>query len=184
LSKEKISIDAELQDWDKHNYTDGLTDPWGLEGEDNTHFDYKIAYDHFYFYFKTTDNTPTVSPYTNELSVTEGDRVELFFSPHNDLSNYFCVEISPEGNVLDYRARFCRKFNEKWDFKSLRISTAVTENGYIVEGKISVDELKSLKVVDEVYLGVFRADYQGKEKVTWYSKTIPDSSTPDFHLFG
>ena len=179
---EKLSIDANLKDWDKNNYTYGLTDPWGLHKKDNTHFDYKIINDHFYFYFKITDNTPIISPYIEELSVNEDDRVELFFSSKKDLTKYHCVEINPEGNVLDYRAKFYRRFNDNWDFKSLRISTAVTENGYIVEGKISLDELKSLRLVDEVYLGVFRADYQDEEKVNWYTKTIPDSRTPDFHI--
>ena len=45
-----------------------------------------------------------------------------------------------------------------------------------------LDELKSLGLIDEVYLGVFRADYQDGGKVNWYTKTIPDSSTPDFHI--
>ncbi len=181
-TSENLIIDANLQDWDKNNYIYGLTNPWGSQSKDNTHFDYKITNDHFYFYFKTTDNTPTTSPYAKELSVEEGDRVELFFSSEKDLSKYYCVEINPEGYVLDYRAKFYRRFNDKWDLKSLRISTAVTENGYIVEGKISLDEFKSLRLVDEVYLGVFRADYQDGEKVNWYTKTIPDSRTPDFHI--
>lgn len=33
-----------------------------------------------------------------------------------------------------------------------------------------------------MYLGVFRADYQGLDTVDWYTKTIPDAKKPDFHV--
>ena len=58
----------------------------------------------------------------------------------------------------------------------------VSDNEYIVEGKINLDELMSLGFVNQIYLGVFRADFQDLGKVNWYTKTIPDSETPDFHI--
>jgi hypothetical protein len=179
-SESKV-IDAKLEDWNGGNPTIGLTDPWDLKDKDHTVFDYKIADGCFYFYFKTKDSTLTVSPFTKELSVAEGDRVELFFSPNKELSNYYCVEIGPKGDVLDYSAAYYRKFNEDWNFKALEVSTLVLDDGYIVEGKIDLDELEALNLIDTIYLGVFRADFHDKEKVNWHTKTIPDVETPDFH---
>jgi len=177
-----IIIDAKLDDWIGRKPTIGLTDPWDLKRKDRTRFDYKITDGYFYFYFKTIDSTITLSSFSKESSVAEGDRVELFFSPKSDLSKYYCVEIGLEGDVLDYKAKYYRKFNDKWDFKSLEVAVSANDDQYIVEGRISLEELKSLKLIGEVYLGVFRADFQAPGKVNWYTKTIPDTKTPDFHI--
>ncbi len=177
-----IVVDAVLDDWDKTKSTKGLTNPWGPTGKDATLFDHQIEDGYFNFYFKTVDSTLSMSPYIEELSVTKGDRVELFFSPREDLSEYYCVEINPRGDILDYSAEYYRKFNEKWAFRSLFVKTLISDHEYIVEGKISLDELRSLGLMDTVHLGVFRADFQDGGMVDWYTKAIPDSKTPDFHV--
>ncbi len=180
--QQSIIIDAKLDDWKGGNPTIGLTDPWGLNSKDETQFDYKIIYGSFYFYFKSKDSSITISPFTNELSVAEGDRVELFFSKNKDLSKYYCLEIGPMGDVLDYQAKYYRKFNEEWNFNSLEIASSVLDYGYIIEGKIRLEELEELNLKEDIYLGVFRADFHDKDKVNWYTKVIPDSETPDFHI--
>ena len=122
-------------------------------------------------------------PFEKELSVAEGDRVELFFSPTKDLSkNYYCIEMSPDGHILDYKANYYRKFEEEWDFKTAKVISKYTDNGYLVEGKIDLKELEQLGIGDTFYLGVLKADYKAKENVTWYSWIKPDSSEPDFHI--
>ncbi|MDO5980204.1 sialate O-acetylesterase [Flavivirga spongiicola] len=177
-----LKVDANLQDWDDSYFVKGLNEPWRLKNKDSTIFDYIITDKHFYFYFKTKDSTLTISDFKKELSVAEGDRVELFFSSKKDISNYYCAEINPKGEVLDYNAKHYRKFNDKWNFNSLQVSTLILDKEYIVEGRISLKELKSLGLVNEIYLGIFRADYLNKDKVNWYTKTIPDSKFPDFHI--
>lgn len=181
-NSEPVIIDGHLYDWDDNYYVNGLTDPWGLRYRDKTLFDYKTTDENFYFFFKVTDQSPTVLPFKEEQSVAGGDRVELFFSQKNNLPSYYCLEIDPNGNVLDYNAQYYRKFNEQWDFKSLLVETSVSENEYLVEGKISLRELRSLGLCEEIYLGIFRADYKSKEEVNWYTNKIPDSETPDFHI--
>lgn len=132
------TIDAELSDWDDEYFANGLTNPWKLNTVDKTLFDFKVANDQFYFYFKTVDNTLTTVPFIEEMSVAAGDRVELFFSSDKSAQNYYCAEMDPNGEVLDYNAKFYRKFDNDWDFKTLLLSSKITNDGYIVEGKISV----------------------------------------------
>ena len=90
--------------------------------------------------------------------------------------------MDPNGNILDYEAEYYRKFNEQWDFKSVQLATGQFDEGYIVEGRIAMDELKSLECTKDCYLGIFRADFYEPKKVNWYTHTIPESETPDFHL--
>lgn len=177
-----ITVDGKLNDWSKTNYLKGLTDPWGVKGKDSTQFDYKIADENFYFYFKTIDSTLTLPKFVTERSVIYADRVEMFFSKDKDLTNYYCFEITPKEEILDYSAQPYRKFDRDWDFKTLKIKAVIINDRYIVEGKIALLELKELGLIDDIYLGVFRADFKDDENVNWYTKTIPNSPTPDFHI--
>ena len=120
------------------------------------------------------------------MSVAKGDRVELFFSPTSDLSLYYCMEINPYGHTLDYKAEFYRNFDSIWDFTNLEISSTLTLDGYIVEGRIPITELNNLDIVlnKGFYFGIFRADFIEKNEntVIWYSWQNPTSKKPDFHI--
>ena len=69
------------------------------------------------------------------------------------------------------------------NFKTMSIAGQLTPQGYVVLGKVSVDELESLGVdVDGgFYMGVFRADYRKDLSVNWYSAVSSDDEYPDFH---
>ena len=178
-----IVIDAVLDDCKDFKHSVGFNNLWSENTKDNTIFAYKISPEFFYFYFKTTDSTLTTSPYTKELAVADGDRVEVFLSSDKELTNYYCLEISPKGYILDYKAEYYRQFNNEWDFKSLEISTKINDDNYIVEGKINLTELRSLGLEGDVFMGAFRADYINNETIDWYTKTIPPSKKLDFHFF-
>lgn len=178
-----IEIDGNLKDWPQVPFLTSLTAPWEEGKSDSTLFDYDSNDQYFYFYFNTVDTTITMVPFEEELSVTKGDRVELFFSATKDLSkDYYCIEINPRGELVDYKATYYRKFKEAWNFKSVELVAAETENGYLVEGKIALEELNSVGIEDTFYLGIFKADYKTLEEVTWYSWVVPDSKEPDFHI--
>jgi len=178
----QIVVDGKLKDWNGTYYVSGLTNPWGNNDIDKTIFNYHISDKYFKFYFKTEDTTFTVETYVDEMSVAAGDRVELFFSPQKDIDEYYCFEISPKGGVLDYKAKHYREFDNDWDFKSLVLTAIDSYDSYIVEGRVSLDELRSLGMKDSLYLGIFRADYLAKDSMNWYTKSIPESETPDFHI--
>jgi hypothetical protein len=180
---EKLTVDGDLSDWPQTPFLSTLKAPWEDGKSDITFFNCYTLDQHFYFYFNTVDTTLTTFPFEEELSVIKGDRVELFFSETEDLSkDYYCIEMDPNGKVLDYKATFYRKFEEAWNFKSTELVAVITENGYLVEGKIAWEELRSLGIGENFYLGIFKADYNGPEQVTWYSWVVPDSEEPDFHI--
>ncbi len=182
-SSELIILDGKLDDWKtKTNYIKGLTDPWGVKAKDSTEFDYKVSDGQFFFYFKTIDTTLTIPTFVSEQSVIYADRVELFFSKNKDLEKYYCFEVTPKEGILDYSAKHYRAFDQDWNFKTLKVKAVIAEAGYTVEGQIATRELHELGLSGEIHLGVFRADYQNEKEVNWYTKTIPDSPTPDFHI--
>lgn len=136
-----------------------------------------------YFAFKVTDENIIVIP-GKEDNVALGDRVEIFFSKDRKLSKYYCLEISPCRNILDYKASFYRFFDNKWDCSDLLVKTSVSEKGYEVECRLP---LSSLNIKDECfYMGVYRADFdrQGQEEVSalWLTWIDPLLEQPDFHI--
>ncbi len=178
-----IEIDGVLNDWPETPFLTSLVAPWEQGMSDSTFFNSYASDAYFFFYFSTVDTTLTTVPFKEELSLIQGDRVELFFAATEDLSkDYYCIEISPDGDILDYKATFYRKFEEAWNFKTVELVAFKTNNGYLVEGKIALEELKSLGIHNAFYLGIFKADFKNKEDVTWYSWVKPDTKEPDFHI--
>ncbi|MBR9773827.1 MAG: hypothetical protein GYB55_02015 [Cytophagales bacterium] len=186
FSEPEINIDAALgrDEWAKAVTLNGLIAPWENDNPDQTKFKAFISENYFNFIFQVEDNTLITQPFEKELSVAGGDRVELFFASNRSLNNYYCVEMDPNGNILDYSAENYRKFNEQWDFSSIEVSTKTTESGYVVEGKIALLELENLGIGNSFYLGVFRADFKNSKskEVSWYSWVKPQKSSPDFHI--
>lgn len=174
------------REWNKFNLISNLRSPWKSEIQDHAEFKCFLSDFHFNFCFSITDTTLVMKEYTNELSVAEGDRAELFFAPSSDLDKYYCMEIDPQGNILDYAAQYYRKFDYSWNFNQCDVSTKLAPTGYIVEGRISVSELKTLGLDFNkgFYLGVFRADFfeENTDSVTWLSWVIPRAKEPDFHI--
>jgi chondroitin AC lyase len=181
----QIIIDGIVEDdeWPDGQKVELIT-PWDDSEEEATIF--KCCYTDLYFNFafNVIDSTLTVFDFEDELTVAKEDRVELFFSKDSILSDYYCIEIDPLGRILDYSAKYYRKFDEGFDFKTVDVAIQFNENGYTAEGRILKNELKALGIETEFYLGIFRADYKSTRDndVTWYSFIKPDSKNPDFHI--
>ena len=161
----------------------GLHAPWD-NLEDETLFHCFTSGGNFFFLYEVRDSTITyITDFKGESDVETEDRVEIFFSPEQSMEKYFCAEIDPLGRVLDYEGRYYRHLDYGWNFKTMSIAGQLTPQGYVVLGKVSVDELESLGVdVDGgFYMGVFRADYRKDLSVNWYSAVSSDDEYPDFH---
>src|SRR5690554_3307575 len=145
-----IRIDGFLKDkvWSSIDSIQGLNAPWTLKCFDQTTFKCFYTENLFCFSFNVVDETIITYDFEDELTVAKGDRVELFFSASSDLKQYYCVEIDPIGNILDYSTQYYRKFDEDWDFNQLIVATQYTSQGYVVEGCISLSELKQLGIED------------------------------------
>ena len=63
-------------------------------------------------------------------SVLGSDRVELFFATDHELKGYYYgIEMDPRGWVFDFRARYYREINDRWNFPSLKISAIHGDGG-------------------------------------------------------
>ncbi len=156
--------------------------PWdGLD--DNTLFRCFSDSEWFYFMYEVEDATITlVEDYQGEKDVEPEDRVEIFFSPREEMDIYWCAEMDPAGRVLDYESKYYRIMDYGWNFRTLELASNIKENGYTLWGKISKDELRNLGVdLSNFRMGVFRADFRPDGSVNWYSAVPTEDKSPDFH---
>lgn len=161
---------------------DGLHAPWdGLD--DGTIFRCFCDKDSFYFFYEVPENTLTFTdPFLGERDVDPEDRVEIFFSPREEMDIYYCAEIDPFGRVMDYKAKYYRDFDYDWNFATLEVLPKIEEGWYIVSGRISKAELKELGIdLKSFRMGVFRADFREDGTVNWYSAVPTEDKSPDFH---
>jgi hypothetical protein len=163
--------------------------PWKEDPAPETRFRAVWNEEFFAFSFEVEDHDLVIpdaeDPGEGALA---SDRVELFFSPSEDLRPvYYGAEMDPRGRVYDYRASFHRQFDPEWSFETLRFSGDVRENGYRVEGTVAISELRDLNCLQagEMIAGVYRAEFShGVEDIQqdWISWISPDAPTPDFHI--
>jgi hypothetical protein len=75
------------------------------------------------------------------------DRVEIFFATDLSLQRYFGLEMSPQGDVADYAARFYREIDWNWSCEGLVLQPEIRESGYSVSGSIPLEVLQDLGVL-------------------------------------
>lgn len=185
-NQNEIAIDGVLskEEWDSADSIIGLVAPWDPDSHDETVFKALHNSDFYYFCFNVSDDDVIIHDFKEELTVSQEDRVELFFSRTTDLKHYFCIEMDPAGKILDYSARYHRIFDESWNFSQIRIAAKNSPSGYVVEGSIPLDELRKMGISNSLFMGIFRADYRSSrtDDVVWHSWIKPDSKTADFHI--
>lgn len=121
-------------------------------------------------------------------AVLGSDRVEFFFASSADLSTpYYGAEMEPRGSVYDYKALYHRRFDDSWKFEDLTFAGRIFEGGYLVEGTLSLEELRRLDCLTgkEMIAGVYRAEFShGPDEVVqnWISWVDPKGEIPDFHV--
>lgn len=188
VAEKEITVDGDGKDWDSKPLVLGLTAPWNGSIKDSTAI--CICHDkkNLYFLFKIKDDNLIYDDREGEEAVNYRDRAEIFFSKDEKLSTYFCAEIDPQVKVLDYEAHFYRDFNFEWDFKQLIVASQLENDGYVVEGALPIEWLKSSQLLSddgEMFIGLYRANAiepENAESIVWYSWIVPDSKDPDFHI--
>ncbi len=170
--------------WDKVPLQKTFCAPWSDDKQDETEFQCYLSPHYFYFKFQVPDQTITLQePFLNKLDVCCEDRAEIFLSATPGMETYYCMEIDPAGRALDYVSNYYRQFDYDWSFCTLQIETVVEDSKYIVAGRLSTLEMMQLGIPqNEFYMGVFRADFDGPEKVVWYSLLRTERKKADFHL--
>ena len=84
-------------------------------------------------------------------------------------------------------ALYYRQFDYKWDMEDIKIATRIDDNRYIVEGAISLDQMRKLGILasdGKIIMGAFRGDFASPEDEdpSWWSWIDPKTKDPDFHV--
>jgi hypothetical protein len=118
------------------------------------------------------------------------DRVEIFFTPDLSLDPYYCLEMTPRGDALAYKAKFYREIDWEWKCMGLYLDAQIQDNHYTVTGRIPLRTLFELNVLKpnlrELMVGVYRAEFcrnaDGSVHSGWMPWVKPHTLKPDFHV--
>lgn len=122
--------------------------------------------------------------------VIDSDRVEIFFAPDLTLKPYYCLEMSPRGDILPYQATFYRQMDWDWQCEGLEVSAHIEKGRYTVTGSLPLNTLRTLKVLKpgsrEFFAGLYRAEFHhladGTIHSGWMPWVNPRTDAPDFHV--
>ncbi|MEA1951509.1 MAG: carbohydrate-binding family 9-like protein [Planctomycetota bacterium] len=190
----KIEIDGKLDEtaWEKANMLDDFSFPWKDAEAPATNFRAIVNDRNLYFSYRVWDeDIVLVEPYKQKNDSEGEDRVEIVVSCDRELKRYFAAEIDPHGRVLDFQSKYHRQFDFSWGWPTLETAGSITDDGYIVEGSIPLETLKSLGLGsllsgDDLIIGLFRAEFShgpnGKTIEDWISWVRPQVTEPDFHV--
>lgn len=168
--------------------------PWQDKQDRGTEFMALHDADNLYLRYVVLDgNILTYRRTDRKMEVVLGDRIEIFLAADTALDQYYCLEIDPNGRVLDYSATHYRKFDMDWGWpdQQLSVQTDLSENGYLVDVTIGLESLRRLGLISKNRLraGIFRADCMElapglgqKSKIEWISWVDPKTKKPDFHV--
>lgn len=147
--------------------------------------------ENFFFNFRVFDTDVYLDQKDDSFdSIGNSDRVELFFRTNEFLNPYFCLEMDASGRLMDFKAHPNKDFDFdwKWPKKDLDIKTSKDEISFTVEGRISIQSLRELNLIQDnsIEAGVYRAKFSKNEKQeyepTWISWVNPNTETPNFHI--
>ena len=180
--------------WEQSIVLKDFSHPWRSESAKETCF--RALYDTKYLYLRydvKDENINIFSKTGSKIEVVKSDRVEIFFRKNNQLEPYYCLEIDPNGKILDYSASYYRKFDYSWVWPKgqLFVEGFSNSKGYRVDVKISLESLEELDLLHNktIEVGIFRADCttlltddEGDSSIKWISWVDPKTQTPDFHV--
>lgn len=193
IQNEEITVtgkgDSKL--WSKAKQLTDFTYPWEDKRSSTTSFKALHNKDWFYCLFEVQD--PDVRVYVDKndkLEVVNSDRVEIFLRKDEQMTQYYGLELDPNGRVLDYEAEYHRKFNPVWSWPNggLIVKASRTKDGYKVEVAMKKESLRQLGLLNgnKLEAGVFRAECTSlvgdQATMSWISWLTPASDTPDFHI--
>ncbi|MDR2224480.1 MAG: carbohydrate-binding family 9-like protein [Providencia sp.] len=171
-----------------------LTDfiyPWEKETPPKTDFRALWSDDALYFRFIADDKDIQLGDNADkDQAVLDSDRVELFFATSPELKPYYTAEMDPKGRTFDAKANYYREVDPSWNWETLQTVGKMTPNGYVLTGKIDLDEFTRLNLWQDkdkqtLMCAILRGEFSaGEEKQVrkWISWVKPDSVKPDFHI--
>ncbi|MCX8089678.1 MAG: carbohydrate-binding family 9-like protein [Verrucomicrobiae bacterium] len=208
----QIRVDGRADEpaWAQAAVENRFSFPWKAAPAPLTEFRALWDNEHLYFTFRVQDaDIVALEHWRDELDSVFEDRVEIYLSRDGKMRDYYCAEIDSRGRVLDYRARFYRRFEMDWRFRGLETRATTHMHGYEVEGRIPLRELAGLgfpmpqpgvKIRVGLYRAEFSHDRSGRAAAAsgihtlgrsppgaspveeWISWVNPRTAEPDFHV--
>ncbi|MGG4661796.1 carbohydrate-binding family 9-like protein [Providencia vermicola] len=177
--------------WQKAEVLTDFIYPWEKETPPKTDFRALWSDDALYFRFIADDKDIQLGDNADkDQAVLDSDRVELFFATSPELKPYYTAEMDPKGRTFDAKANYYREVDPSWNWETLQTVGEMTPNGYVLTGKIDLDEFTRLNLWQDkdkqtLMCAILRGEFSaGEEKQVrkWISWIKPDSVKPDFHI--
>jgi hypothetical protein len=178
--------------WQPATILRDFSSPW-LEVEE-TGVNFRALHDGVHLYFRFDVQESNILIYEKDhtkFDVLNSERVEIFFRQDPELKRYYGLEMDPLGRVYDYQSSYYRQSDKTWGWPEghLQLETGRTPSGYWLQGRISVESLRNLHLIqDGGYLqaGLYRGrclDITGdKATFNWITWVDPQTGQPDFHV--
>ena len=193
----EVTLSGNVDDpqWNVANNLTDFKSPWDNKPVDPISFRALYDEEYLYFSFVVADNEVyTDLKDDSKESIAQSDRVELFLRSDYSLDPYYCLEIDTQPRVMDFLARPNRNFDLGWSWPAagIEVKSAIDEQKFSVEGKLSLASLKTLNLLKQdklgyyLEVGVYRAKYTrettGQNKATWITWVDPQTEYPEFHI--
>jgi hypothetical protein len=164
-----------------------------------------------YFTFRVQDaDIVALDRLRDEQDEVFEDRVEVYLSRDDRMTDYYCFEVDSRGRAFDYRGAYYRRLDTQWKFAGLETKGAPLPQGYEIEGRIPLKSLTALGFPTlrpgvKIRCGLYRAEFshdrsgravEQKESLhnlgrkvegpppieEWISWVDPKTKEPDFHV--
>lgn len=190
-----ITGNVSADQWSAANKLEDFVSPW--DAAPIMPIVFRALYDseYFYFSFNVQDDTIfTELKDDSKASIAESDRVELFMRADSKMSPYYCLEMDTKPRIMDFKAMPNRDFDLSWNWPKgeLEVKSEILSDSFSVEGKISLNSLEELQLLQKdsegtfMEVGVYRAKYNadpaGNNHPTWITWVDTKTPQPDFHI--
>lgn len=186
---------ANKGEWISAQALTDFTFPWRDTPAPATTFKAVWNADALYFQYAVTDANVAIGT-DPERAILDSDRVEIFLAKDANLSRYYTMEIDPKARVFSAEASYDMankkraSLDSNWTWKGLETKASLTDNGYVVEGKLPLQTLTDLslwqnKQQTQLLCALMRAEFtqqaDGKLDMGWMTWVDPKTPTPNFH---
>lgn len=181
--------------WDKAQPLTDFTFPWRADAAPATEFRALWDSEALYFRYVLEDQNLAVGS-DPERAVLDSDRAEIFLAKDKQLSGYYTMEVDPKARIFSADAAYDPvkkkrvKLDSSWSWPGLVAKASITDNGYVVEGKLPMVTLTELGLwqdtaQSELRCALMRAEFTPKQEggldMGWMTWVDPQTAKPNFH---